>query len=242
MAFQRRKVAAALAYLAGVGTAGLLLTAVPASAQDMKVNVTGTNVKRVDTETGSPVTVITREEIEQTGATSVQDLLQYAADTDLRLLYVGKVVLDKERARQFGVKAGEEWVYAIGIRVETTDAGAGDTTPPGRKGAGAATRPICVTRLYLSPTLKGIEARLRERKTAVYALIERDYKVSIQRVEQDLQGALLDADDAANLGAQPGAPALRIVRRYYDSADRLLEVAENIHPADRFTYRMHLRK
>jgi len=77
MAFQRRKVAAALAYLAGVGTAGLLLTAVPASAQDMKVNVTGTNVKRVDTETGAPVQVITREDIEQTGVTSVQDLLQY---------------------------------------------------------------------------------------------------------------------------------------------------------------------
>jgi iron complex outermembrane receptor protein len=77
MAFQRRKVAAALAYLAGVGTAGLLLTAAPASAQDMKVNVTGTNVKRVDTETGAPVQVITREDIEQTGVTSVQDLLQY---------------------------------------------------------------------------------------------------------------------------------------------------------------------
>jgi len=77
MAFQRRKVAAALAYLAGVGTAGMLLTAVPAFAQDMKVNVTGTNVKRVDTETGAPVQVITREEIEQTGVTSVQDLLQY---------------------------------------------------------------------------------------------------------------------------------------------------------------------
>jgi iron complex outermembrane receptor protein len=77
MAFQRRKVAAALAYLAGVGTAGLLLTAAPASAQDMKVNVTGTNVKRIDTETGAPVQVITREDIEQTGVTSVQDLLQY---------------------------------------------------------------------------------------------------------------------------------------------------------------------
>ena len=103
-------------------------------------------------------------------------------------------------------------------------------------------RPICVTRLFLNPALKGIEARLRERRMAVYALIEREYKVTIQRVEQDLQGALLDADDAANLGAEVGAPALRIVRRYFDAADRLLEVAENIHPADRFTYRMHLRK
>ena len=53
---------------------------------------------------------------------------------------------------------------------------------------------------------------------------------------------VLDADDAANLGAQPGAPALRIVRRYYGDDGRLLEVADNVHPSDRFTYRMQLRK
>ena len=39
MAFQRRKVAAALAYLAGVGTAGMLLTAVPAFAQDKVLTI-----------------------------------------------------------------------------------------------------------------------------------------------------------------------------------------------------------
>jgi GntR family transcriptional regulator len=33
-----------------------------------------------------------------------------------------------------------------------------------------------------------------------------------------------------------------VLRRYYDDRDQLLEVAENIHPGDRFTYRMQLRK
>jgi DNA-binding GntR family transcriptional regulator len=103
-------------------------------------------------------------------------------------------------------------------------------------------RPICVTRLFLNPLLKGIDAKLRERKTAVYALIEREYKVNIQRVEQELQSVALDADDAANLGTSAGSPALLVLRRYYDDRDQLLEVAENIHPGDRFTYRMQLRK
>ena len=174
-------------------------------------------------------------------AASVRDLFQYAIDTELRLLYIGKVALDKERARQFGAAVGEEWVYAIGTRLEVPGARA-NGAPAANERAPAAPRPICVTRLFLNPALKGIEGRLRARRMAVYALIEREYKVTIQRVEQDLQGTLLDADDAANLGAEPGAPALRIVRRYFDAADRLLEVAENIHPADRFTYRMHLRK
>lgn len=77
MAFQRRKVAAALAYVVGVGTAATLLTAAPAYAQDMKVTVTGSNIKRVENETASPVQVITREDIERTGAASVNELLQF---------------------------------------------------------------------------------------------------------------------------------------------------------------------
>ena len=77
MAFQRRKVAAALAYVVGVGTAGMLLTAAPAFAQDIKVNVTGSNIKRVDNETASPVDVITRQDIERTGAVSIGEVLQF---------------------------------------------------------------------------------------------------------------------------------------------------------------------
>lgn len=76
MAFQRRKVAAALAYLAGVGTVATLLTAVPAYAQDMRVNVTGTNIKRVEAETASPVVTVTAGEIEQAGYQTINDFLQ----------------------------------------------------------------------------------------------------------------------------------------------------------------------
>ena len=46
-----------------------------ASAKSRKIEVTGSNIKRVDAETSSPVTVITAEEIKRTGSTSVQELL-----------------------------------------------------------------------------------------------------------------------------------------------------------------------
>jgi DNA-binding GntR family transcriptional regulator len=164
--------------------------------------------------------------------TSVRDLFQYAQDTELRLIYIGKLALARDRAQQFGAKVGDEWTYAMGLRSESTLA------PAKAKDS----RPICVTRLFLNPVLQGIDAKLRERKTAVYAIIEREYKRNIQRVEQELQSVALDADDAANLGSAAGAPALLVLRRYYDDRDQLLEVAENIHPGDRFTYRMQLRK
>jgi GntR family transcriptional regulator len=163
-------------------------------------------------------------------AQSVHDLFQYAQDTELRLIYVGKLALGAERAAEFGSQPGAEWTYAVGIRRESPLSG------------GAEGRPICITRLYLNPLLHGIESRLRERKTAVYAIIEREYKLIIQRVEQELRSIALGADDAANLGAVAGAPALLVLRRYYDEQGQLLEVAENVHPGDRFTYRMQLGK
>ncbi len=179
---------------------------------------------------------------------SVGDLIQYAQDTELRLMLIDRIALTKDRAAEFGAQAGEEWVYAMGLRREAAlnggDAGKANGSDAGRTKGGsvAAGRPICVTRLFLSPLLKGIESRLRDRRTAVYAVIEREFGVTIQRVEQELQSVALSTDDAANLGAKPGAPALRILRRYYDDHDRLMEVAENIHPGDRFIYRMQLRK
>lgn len=163
---------------------------------------------------------------------SVQDLLQYAQDTELRLFFIGKLALGKGQAQEFGVVAGEEWIYGMGVRVAGSAA---------ELAAGAA-RPICVTRLYLNPVLKGIETKLRGRKGAVHAMIEADYGMEIERVEQELQGVLLDSDDAANLDAAPGAAGLRIVRRYYSRTGELLEIADNVHASDRFSYRMQMRK
>jgi len=181
---------------------------------------------------GTVVTATSEAPRYRHNAASVQDLLQYAQDTHLRFAYIGQLALSRTQAEEFGVEAGEEWVYCMGIRVAGTLA----------EQAAGTVRPICLTRLYLSPVLKGIETQLREHRGAVHLLIESDYGVTIERVEQDLQGILLSAEDAANLGTTPGAAGLRIVRRYYSTKGELLEVADNIHAADRFSYHMEIRK
>lgn len=165
-------------------------------------------------------------------ASSLPDLFQYAQDTELRIVYVGRIGLNRAQAQDMGTEAGEEWVLAIGLRHDQPPSGA--TRPPAP--------PFCITRIFLNPELTDIEAKLRDRSTAVYALIEREYKITIQRVEQEIQGVVLSADDAASLQSQPGAPALRIVRRYYSDRGQLIEVADNVHPSDRFSYRMELRR
>ncbi len=162
-------------------------------------------------------------------AVTFSDLIQYAHETTLRLAYIGRIALDKARASDFNGRIGDEWTYAIGVRRQ------------GGEGIDLG-RPICVTRLFLNPVLKGIEPKLRNAEGPISRVIERDYGRPIARVEQELHAVLLTADDAANLGCQPGVPALRIVRRYYGDNGMLLEMAENVHPSDRFHYRMQLRK
>ena len=60
-------VAAALAALA---------LATPAAAQEQRIEITGSAIKRVDAEGALPVTVITREDIARSGVTSVEGLMQ----------------------------------------------------------------------------------------------------------------------------------------------------------------------
>lgn len=73
MAFQQRRIAAGIACALGL-TAGA--AAFPAAAQDVRVEVTGSNIRRVDTESPAPVQVITREEIERSGAQTVNEVIR----------------------------------------------------------------------------------------------------------------------------------------------------------------------
>ncbi|HEX4858273.1 MAG TPA: TonB-dependent receptor [Usitatibacteraceae bacterium] len=76
MKFRKSSMTAAIGQALAIGIA---LGATGASAQDAqkveKIEVTGSNIKRIDGETALPVTVIKREDIEKTGMTSAAQLL-----------------------------------------------------------------------------------------------------------------------------------------------------------------------
>ncbi len=69
----------ALAQILGTGVAMTVATA-PALAQQAqkieKIEVTGSNIKRIEGESALPVTVISREDISRTGATTAEELLK----------------------------------------------------------------------------------------------------------------------------------------------------------------------
>src|SRR6266700_8214749 len=84
MRFPRTKLAVALGYamggmvaLLGVGTAAAQDQ--PAPQSKTKVEVTGSNIPRINAETALPVQVITRDDIKKTGVTTVEELLSTIA-------------------------------------------------------------------------------------------------------------------------------------------------------------------
>jgi GntR family transcriptional regulator len=156
---------------------------------------------------------------------SLRDLVQYAQTTDFHYVYVGRIELSRAQARVLSARAGQQWIHAVALRREV--------------GGG---KPLALTRLYLNPALKGIERALRGAHAPVYAIIERDFGLRIDRVEQVINGIVLDEHDAGNLGVAPGSPGLSIRRSYFDEAGRLVEFADNVHPASRFAYRIELRR
>lgn len=78
--FARTKLGASLALAFG---GGLLAASLPSVAQTQRVEVTGSAIKRTDVEGPAPVEIITRKEIERTGATSLNELLRSIPSIDI---------------------------------------------------------------------------------------------------------------------------------------------------------------
>ena len=135
MEFKRNKVATALACLLGAGGVVWLPNAfaqavnpdVPSStrppAPDIRVDVTGSNIKRVEGEGALPVTIITREEIQRSGATTAAEVLQLLSSNNSSSAVnltsaVGATTFSAQTASLRGLGGGRTLVLLNGHRLE----------------------------------------------------------------------------------------------------------------------------
>lgn len=124
-----KKLSLALANILGVGVA-MTVASAPALAQQTeqtaqkieKIEVTGSNIKRVEGETALPVTVISREEIEKSGATTPMELLNLISansslgNTNLNQT-IGATTFSAQTASLRGLQGGHTLVLINGKRV-----------------------------------------------------------------------------------------------------------------------------
>jgi GntR family transcriptional regulator len=156
----------------------------------------------------------------------IDELIQYARDTKRVVQSQDDLVADRALARLLGVDPGSRWVRIRSTRI--------DPTRP--------SLPVCATDTYIRAELAAATSLLNEDTVALCELIARTSGVRTADIEQDLQATLVPDALADSLKAPAGSPALRIIRRYRDSAGWIFESSVSLHPADRFTYRMRLRR
>jgi GntR family transcriptional regulator len=154
---------------------------------------------------------------------SIDDFLQYGEATEIRRKRQKVVRCDETLARLIGCQPGSKWLRVESIRTQDGDR-----------------RPICHTTLYLTMELDNIEAHIKAHSGPVSAMVEDVYGIRIAEIEQSIEAISLDVISARHLDSEPGYPALKAVRRYYDDARRLIELAVALHPGERFVYTTRL--
>ncbi len=156
---------------------------------------------------------------------SLSELLQFAHETQLDIISHQDVVARGALAEMLGCRPGKAWLRVVGIRHS------GDGEPP-----------ICQTELYIDAAYRSLAQDAVSLKTAFWSLIEEQFGETVVEVEQHIEATMLTADQAQQLHCAPNTPALKFTRRYFVTGRRLVELSINLHPADRFTYSMTIKR
>lgn len=159
---------------------------------------------------------------------TVDDLLQYAAQTHRRVEEIVGEVADDELAARLQCRPGRRWLRVSSLRVITDKPEA---------------PPICWTDVYVNDRdAELVRANIDHYADAIGSLLEQKAGRRIAEVVQTLRAIALPAHLAEPLHAVAHAPALEITRRYLESNSNLLIVSISVHAPEQFAYTMKLKR
>lgn len=158
---------------------------------------------------------------------TISDLKKYVEDTRLVTTQARDVITDEALSEQLKCGVGQRWMCVSGYRY-----------------AGKQKLPMSVIQIYINPAYSGVRKLIGTLKVPVHELIEKQYGITLVEVRQEIRATSIGATDAKQLNVKPGSAGLLITRQYLTANDHLIEIAVNLHPADRFSYcstlRLHL--
>lgn len=119
---------------------------------------------------------------------------------------------------------------------------AGDATLQLRRVLSFEGRPVVLDDIWLpGQAFKGLTAeRLSEYKGPMYRLFESEFGVRMIRADEKLRAVAADAESAALLEVEPGAPLLSVERLSFTYGDRPLELRRGLYETTAHFYRNEL--
>lgn len=154
---------------------------------------------------------------------NVGELLQYAQGSKVEYAHCATGELPAAVAELISRPTPGQWSAFRGVRRHADDR-----------------LPIAVTDAYFHEMLGEVINQLDLGAGTLFSQIEQLAGVRIGMVTQDIQAIAADAQTAADLCIEEGAPVLRILRCYFDPKRQMFEISVSYHPGDRFAYAMHI--
>ncbi|MGO4576403.1 GntR family transcriptional regulator [Cupriavidus sp. 2TAF22] len=159
---------------------------------------------------------------------SVDDLVQFGSEHLRVVRSVESLEATGALAAELGCASGTRWLRITSLRMVGEAGGS----------------PIGWTDVYVDPAYADLGDIVRASPgTLISALIEERYGRHIAEIYQDIRACTVtDAAMARALQLEVGAAALKIVRRYLDTAGEAFEVSVTVHPAERYSVSMRLQR
>ncbi|HLU03465.1 MAG TPA: GntR family transcriptional regulator [Advenella sp.] len=154
---------------------------------------------------------------------SINDLVQFSNENKKVVQAIEQIVLDKQLAAELGLEPG---LHAL--KISTMRYGkAGDKLPIGWTD-------IYVVLADLDLALLADRIRAKP-DVLVSVILEEEFNVTLKAVRQEIDSMLLPQALEAVLQTPSPAPALKVIRRYIDRNDDVVEVSITLHPGGRFS-------
>jgi DNA-binding GntR family transcriptional regulator len=157
--------------------------------------------------------------------TSINDLSTFASGMRFDIQSMTSIQADPTVNARLGGSPDDRWLKVLGVRY-----------------ADPGPRPTCWTEVYTPLEFASVGRLLRRHQGAIFELIEDMFGEQVAEVQQEIASITMPDQVASALGEKPGAAALEVKRTYRSARGKIVQVAINTHPADRFRHTMVMRR
>lgn len=156
---------------------------------------------------------------------SMEELMQYPAETYRRHIDVQSIEATAEQAVMLRCSPGQRWVRLKAMRV-----------------ARASSAPIAMIDIYLLPQFEGVIDMPNPAGSSALRQIEQEYGHRAARAQVEIFVSRVDRHLAEPLMVAEGDPALIILRRYRGDDGIIFLVTYSVHPENRFSLNIEFEK
>ena len=156
---------------------------------------------------------------------SVEDVLQYAAETSREVLAKRQVIVDRGLSERLGCAPGYPWWEIHTVRRNQQH----DTN-------------IASSLIWIPDEFGAAAIELARTDEPLFMLIEKRYAVHFAEIQQAISVVAASAEEATDLNVAPDTALMCVERRFVDQRGGLIEVSRSVHPPESFRYEMNLQR